>query len=351
MGLILPQAVQKAVSLDAGYDRFAGLPTLTGDLFLPVKAWSDRAVFVNPHMSLTGTTESFSVGAGFRHLLTSETMVGFHAFEDWARPRGSRDRFLKQAGVGLEFSALPGKFSDVTFSVNAYLPVNERRRIQAGETLVKEAATAGLDARLSLLLPPLIDALDLRVDAKVHSFRGKKTDVHGYQAGLTVTSRDGMFYGTVERGNDGRLGDNYRVWAGITLAFDWTALTRAEMPFSAPYTVSGTRYQRKVRDSLYEKTARKRDLPTDRSERRIALGTRAYDDSVVFSGGFPETPNAALSVQVSQSPWRECMEVVTDSEGFYSGRLPLAPGTYRLRLVHKPTGRASQVTTVVIPGQ
>jgi hypothetical protein len=45
------------------------------------------------------------------------------------------------------------------------------------------------------------------------------------------------------------------------------------------------------------------------------------------------------------------MEVVTDSTGRYSGKLTLPPGSYGIRLIHKPTGRVSSVKTVEIGPQ
>ena len=44
------------------------------------------------------------------------------------------------------------------------------------------------------------------------------------------------------------------------------------------------------------------------------------------------------------------MDVQTDDLGSYSGRLNLPPGMYRIRLVHKPTGLASNVKTIVVDG-
>jgi hypothetical protein len=346
--LVLPQAIRRNLIFDAGYDRLSGLPTMTADYFLPVKAWSDKSIFLCPQISLTGSKEAFSLGAGIRHLLTSETMLGFHAFHDWVRPRGGEEGFLKQAGVGAELSALLWRFSDLTFSVNAYLPANERRTIHADSRFVREALTTGADARVGLLLPPIVNALDIRLDARMHSFRGEQRVLTGYSTLLSVSSRDGLFSGTLEQSRDSVLGDEYTLSAAISLTFDWVALANGDMPFSAPYQMSDIRFNRRIRDSLYERVARRHDIPTDRTERRLALATRVSDDAVLFSGGFPELPNSRLSVQVSQSPWRDCLDVVTDSQGFYSGRLPLEPGTYKFRLVHKPTGKMSAVKTIVV---
>ncbi len=103
-----------------------------------------------------------------------------------------------------------------------------------------------------------------------------------------------------------------------------------------------------MRDALYEKVTRKHDLPAGKSEYRITLAAQVADNSVIFNGGFPHLPNAWVTVQTSQSPWEDFMDVMTDSTGSFSGRLQLPPGTYRIRAVHKPTGRASKTVTVVV---
>ena len=41
LDLTLPAPVRRGLSLDVGYDRWAGLPTATIDYFLPVKAWKE----------------------------------------------------------------------------------------------------------------------------------------------------------------------------------------------------------------------------------------------------------------------------------------------------------------------
>ncbi|MBI4964919.1 MAG: inverse autotransporter beta domain-containing protein [Desulfomonile tiedjei] len=349
--LVLPQTIRQGLRFDAGYDKWEGLPTMQADYFLPVKGWTDKSVFFSPRISLNGTKESYSIGAGFRNLITSEMLVGFHAFHDWTRGRRTRGEFLKETGVGLEFTALPGYNSDITLSVNAYFPTNEKLTFtNDGEKLIREKFSSGADARLKLLLPPVVNFLDMKVDAQVHSYRGERTDLTGYNAGLSVNTRDGMLRGSVERGRDAFRGEYYKVEGNVTLAFDWVDLLKGENPFSAPYKPSATRFSRKIRDSLYDRAVRKHDLPTDRTESRITLAANVVDDTVSFNGGFPELPNTRITVQTSQSPWQDTEEVVTDSSGRYSGSLTLPPGQYRMRLVHKPSGRASAIKTIVIAG-
>jgi hypothetical protein len=327
---------------------------MQADYFLPVKGWKDKSVFFSPRISLTGAKESFSLGAGFRHLITSETLVGFHAFHDWTRPRRIKGDYLKETGVGIEFSALPGRYSDLSLAVNAYFPVNARQTVtNQGNSLVRESFTTGYDARLGFLLPALVDSLDIRMDGQLHSHRGDRTDVRGYKAGLSVRTRDGMWSAGFETGADAGRGDNYKVEGSINLAFDWVELIKGNNPFSAPYKAPTMRFSRKMKDGLYDRVRRKHDLPTDRTESRITLVANVADDELVFRGGFPDLPNARVTLQTSQSPWQDHTEVITDSTGRYSGSLTLPPGTYRIRLIHKPTGRVSAVKTVEIgaPGE
>lgn len=42
------------------------------------------------------------------------------------------------------------------------------------------------------------------------------------------------------------------------------------------------------------------------------------------------------------------MEVYTDEKGSYYGMISLPPGTCKLRLIHKPTGRSTEAKTVMI---
>jgi hypothetical protein len=349
--LVLPEVVRKGLSVDAGYDRWEGLPTMRVDYFLPIKAWTDKSVFFSPRVCLTGQRESFSLGAGFRHLINSDTMVGFHAFHDWVRPRRSGGQFLKEAGVGLDFAALPGRYSDVSLTVNAYFPVNQRRReAHGGITMVRESLPTGVDAQLGFLLPALVDPLDIRVNGQVHSYRAENTNLTGYKAGVTLSSRNGMLTTVLERERDTLRGDNYNVQGTLTLAFDWSDLLKGKIPFSAPYATPETRYSRNMRDSLHERVVRNHDLPTDRVETPLRLAADVVDRTVSFSGAFPNLPLSRVTVQLSQSPWRDAVEVVTDSGGSYRGALRLKPGTYRMRLIHKPTGRTSNVRTVTIKG-
>jgi len=233
--------------------------------------------------------------------------------------------------------------------VNAYVPSNERVRLgQDGNLLIKEKFTSGFDARLKFLFPPVTDYLDFRVDARVHNYRGEQINVSGYSATLSVNTRDGLLTTSFEQGRDAYVGNYYRVDGNLNLVFDWTELLEGRNPFAAPYKASSFRFTRKMRDGLYDRVSRKHDLPTDRTERRVTLAANVYDDTVSFFGGFPDLPHSRVTVQTSQSPWQDAAQVVTDSSGSYFGKLRLPPGEYRLRLIHKPTGRMSGVRTIVV---
>ncbi len=349
---VLPQTFRKGLDFDASYNRAEGLPTMQFDYFLPIKAWNDKNVFVTPRCSLSVTKETFSIGLGVRQLLSHDVMIGFHAFHDWERPRRQAGSFLKQAGAGIEFTALPGKYSNLVFSLNGYLPVNEKLTLREdGAVLTREALTPGIDARLGFVLPPLVNWLDIRLDARAHSFRGIRIDDTGYRAGITVTSRDGMFRASYEREKDSRKGDQYRVEGSINLAFDWKDLLQNELPFSAPYKVPQYRYQKKINESLGERVVRRHDIPTDRTENRVTLAATVSDSTVFLTGGFPDLPNSKVTAQVAQSPWKDWADIVTNSSGFYSGSLDLPAGAYRVRLIHKPSGRASAEKTVIVKGK
>jgi hypothetical protein len=345
----LSDPVNKNVGFSAGYDRWKKVPTMKADYFLPIKAWPDKTVFFQPRINLDGSNESFSIDAGFRQILTSDMMIGFHAFHDWVKPRFAEGEVLKEAGLGLELSALPGGHSDLTFSANLYLPLNERFVLGENRDMtVKESLPGGADAKVGFLLPAMVDSLDISLDGQVNSYRGERTNVSGYKAGLTVKTRDGMFKASFEHGRDSRLGERYKVEGNISLTFDWTELFNGNNPFSAPYKASSTRCTRKLRDSLHDRVTRKYDLPTDKRETRYTLLTDVTNSTLFVSGGFADLPNSTLTIQTSQSPWQDFGDVTTNEKGAYSATLRLEPGIYQLRMVHKPSGRVSNVKTVVV---
>jgi hypothetical protein len=86
----------------------------------------------------------------------------------------------------------------------------------------------------------------------------------------------------------------------------------------------------------------------DKTESKTTLMAEVTDGAVYLSGGFPHLANEWVTLQTSQSPWEDSMDIMTDSSGAYAGRMDLPPGIYRVRLVHKPTGRISNVKTIVV---
>ena len=349
---VLPPSFRKGLDFGASYDSAAGLPTIQFDYFLPIRAWNDKSIFLTPRASLSGAKETFSMGFGFRQLYGHNLMIGFHTFHDWTRPRREGGRFLNEAGAGIELAALPGKYSDLAFSLNAYLPVNEKQAWSGdGEMLAREALCRGIDARLGFTLPELVNWLDIRLDARAHSYQGSATVDTGYSAAISVATRDGMFRASFERETDNRRGEQYRIEGTLNLAFDWNDLLQNDIPFSAPYRVPQNRYCRKIQDTLTDRVSRKHDMPTDRTENRVTLAARVSDRTVFLSGGFPDLPNSRVTIQVSHSPWQDWADLVTDSSGFYSGAVNLPPGSYHVRLIHKPTGRRSTERTVVVRGK
>lgn len=349
LDLTLPAPVRRGLSLDVGYDRWAGLPTATIDYFLPVKAWKEESLFFMPRVTVSGKSEGFSMGAGVRRLFGAHALVGAYAFHDWTRPRGSDVGFLKEAGVGAEVSLLPGRFADLSICANAYLPVNERMTFShASEILVRESLPRGWDARLNFVFPALIDLLDARLSAEAHAYRGEVTEIGGYKLAFSLGTRDGMFGAALEHAKEQRGKDAVRAMGTIKLAFDWVDLLEGKNPFSAPHQASSVRRSRDLREGLYGRVARRHDLPADRRVTSTSLTAMVQDDRVIFSGGFPTLPNATVTVQVASSPWRDAMEIVTDAHGAYAGELLLPAGRYKLRLVHKDTGHTSRVQEIMV---
>jgi hypothetical protein len=349
LDLIIPKSYRRALDFRSGYDRYVGLPTLTADYLLSTKSWNGSSLFLSPRASLASRSESFSIAGGTRRLVHDSALLGFYGFHDWVRPRGSDARFLQQTGFGMELHALPGRQTDLTLSANVYLPVNERLVISAaGDSLIREALSTGLDGRLDLLLPPIVDWMEARLTGKSHLFWGDRTEVSGYTFGLSVNTRDGMLRFTLEQGKERGKPDQFKAEGNLSMAFDWERLLKGKNPFSAPFKASPNRFTRDLRDSMQQRAVRKHDLPTDRSERRNILAAMVDDDAVIFSGGFPGLAGEPVTVQTAMSPWQDRIEVSTDSDGSYSGRLRLAPGTYSFRLIHKASGRVSEVKTIRI---
>jgi hypothetical protein len=349
MRLVLPEAILNTLSVQPGYDRYGGLPTLFADWFVPVQMRQGRSIFLNPRLNLTGQRETASMAVGFRRMVTPNFMVGMHAFHDWARPRASMDRPLQEVGLGLEIEALTGLHSDLSFSTNAYFPINERFKFeQNNSVIVHEILPRGADARVSFLLPAMHEMFDARVDAEIHSYRGDVTDSTGYNVGVTLNSRDGVMSASWNQSKELGKETQYKVNWNFTLRCDWSLLSKGQNPFSAPYQASPDRYDRVIQQSLVKRVTRNYDLPTDRSEQPVTLHTRVAGDIVSFCGAIPDLPNSKLVVQTSRSPWQDHMEINTDSKGYYLGRIKLPPGKYKLRLVHKPTGKASVESSITI---
>jgi len=349
LNMVLPITLRTGLDLGAGYDQWEGLATMRAEYFLPVKAWSDKSIFVSPRLNLTRSEETFSFSAGVRHLVTSDALVGFYAFHDWKRSRRLQEDFLKQAGMGFELSLLPGRHSDLSLRINAYLPVNQRRLISHNRNhFIEESLPTGADASLSLLLPAFTESLDFRLTAQGNSFRGASTNMLGYRYGVQASMRNGVILASAEKGYERFAGDYFRIDGTLNLTFDWMALLAGQNPFSAPYQTSSVRYDRKLSDALYQRIVRRHDLPMGRQEKPLALAAVVAGETVVFHGSFPQLPNSRVTIQISQSPWKDCGEIITDGKGIYHGRLVLAPGKYRIRLLHKASGTTSEDQAVLV---
>lgn len=349
MKLFLPEVSLKKFSFSGGYDRWEGLPTLKFDCYVPLLNWWDRSVFVAPRVSLDGTRESLSVTAGFRRFLGPRTVLGVHGFHDWVRSRRAGGHYLREAGAGIEFSALPGKHSDFSLSVNVYVPLNDRvSLIKGGGAVLRERLPLGYDAKMEFLFPSWVDWLDIRLNGKIHSFRGEKLDLGGYSACLSVNTRNGLLKGSIGKEMDVRRGPGFNVEGSVNLVFDWKELLEGRMPFSAPYRVPSYRFTRSLTHVLHQHPNRRYDLPQDRVEKHPTLLARVFNQEVILSGDFPQLPNARVTVQISQSPWQDALEIITDSSGAFVGKLDLPPGSYEIRLIHKTSGLVSEVRTVVI---
>ncbi|MEW6351940.1 MAG: inverse autotransporter beta domain-containing protein [Thermodesulfobacteriota bacterium] len=268
--MVLPERVQKGLLLKTGYDRFKGLPTLTAEYFVPVKETKTRSLFVSQRISLTSDKETLSLGTGFRRMFGASAVVGVHAFHDWVRGRRHDEPFLRDTSVGIEVSALPGAYSDLSFRANAYFPLNDRVTYSpARPAITRELMPVGFDAVVGFQLPALTTYVDSRVDFQVNSLRGDQLNMFGYKVGLAVTSRDGLLALGIEHSKDNRLGESYGVEARVNLAFDWSALLKGKSPFSAPYHASDTRLIRDLKPELKSRVARNHDLPVDRTTREL----------------------------------------------------------------------------------
>ena len=145
--MALPAPLRNNFDFSGGFDKWTNLPIVKTECFLPVKAWPDKSIFFTPRINLTGRNESYSLGAGVRQLITSEMMIGFHTFYDWNRPRRSGGEYLREAGVGVEFSALPGHFSDLTLFVNAYSPLTPAMKFEIMGFSMERRAFLGVEMR------------------------------------------------------------------------------------------------------------------------------------------------------------------------------------------------------------
>jgi hypothetical protein len=349
LSLLLPTSVRQAINIDANYDRWHSTPILDVDCFLSLQSWKDKCLFLAPRVSLTSDREAISLGGGIRHLINDRMMIGFHAFHDWVRGRNVKTKFLKDVAVGLEISALPGRYSDLIFSFNAHFPVNSNfSQDTTGDYIITETLVQSAEAKLGFLLPAMVNWIDARIDGLAEALSGDQTSSLGYKFGLTVNTRDGLLTGRLEHGWDLYGKEHFNVSANLALTFDWPALLDLRNPFSAPYGVPDSRYNRDLSQSMTSRVRARLDLPVDQTVTRIALATSVYGNAVWFAAGFPDLPNTRLTIQTAQSPWIDRSEAITDSRGSCKGMLKLKPGTYKIRLIHKPSGRVSDVQTIVI---
>lgn len=349
MKKVLPEVMHRNLEFNAGFDAWKNTGTFRADLFLPVNKQVDRTMFLLPRVNINGFHENVSVSAGYRKVLSPEIMVGFYGFHDWARARFSDRDFLREIGAGIEFSALPGRHSDLTFSANVYMPVSENSVLGSDRDMViKESLPGGVDAKIKFLFPSFVDFLDIQFDGSAHTYKGNIKNHNGFKTALSLKTRDGMLGAKFEHGTDSRKGEHYKIEGNISLKFDWAELLNGNNPFSAPYKTSSMRYVRKLGDRLQDRTSRKYDFPADRIETKYTLMADVSSDELFVSGGFPDLRNAVLTIQTSQSPWQDFGEVATDEQGNYSASLRLPPGIYQIRMVHKPTGRISNLKTIVV---
>jgi hypothetical protein len=295
LNMVLPERIRKRLLLNTGYDRWRGLPVITAEYFVPVRQNKDGSLFALQRMSLTAEKEIFSVGTGVRRMFGTSAMVGVHAFHDWVRWRGQEDPFLRNAGVGLELSALPGAFSDLAINANAYFPVKDRITYSPERPiLTREFMPVGFDAVIGLKLPAFSKHVDSRLDFQFNSLRGERINVAGYKVGLSVNSRDGLWRVEAEHEGNNRTGAAYRIEARVTVSFDWTALLSGKSPISPPYQASHARFNRDLQPELNNGVARNHDLPVDKTS--IELPQPQDVDAEVLPAKATDAQNTASAL-------------------------------------------------------
>jgi hypothetical protein len=345
----LPSRYRQKLNLEAGFDRWAGVPTFSADyLFIP-GSWGSTRLHVTPKVSFDSGQESYALDAGIRRLVSSRFLVGVHVFHDWVRPRGSRAPLLGLGGAGFEISALPGRFSDLTISANAYIPTRTRHMTTSDRTfLLEESLPKGADIQVGVVLPSLTEYLDVTLEGQGFVFEGGLAPSSGYRVGLALGSRDGMLGLSVSQGQNRGQKSSVEVQASLNLTADWNALARGDNPFSPPRAIPRSRYERDLALQLEKRPERRHKMPITRSRKRMALVTDTHGEVVSFSGGFPQLSHAELTAQTSQSPWQNRGTIFTDEHGCYSGTLRLPPGEYLFRVIHKASGKASRARRITV---
>jgi hypothetical protein len=349
LSLILPAAVNKRITVDTWYDRWEGRPTITTDMFMQFWRRERQSFFVCPSAALRGNTERLSLEAGYRRLLGSKAMFGLVAFHDRQRIRGSDGTFIAQTGAGLELSVLPGHYSDILIKGNVYIPSDERTRLtEAGRVLVKERLAGGVDVKTDVRLPALINGLDISFRGEYRRFGADASSRYAYDLGLAASSQDGLASVGFDWSRNKSGSRVAKVHANISVAFSFDDLF-SDGDWRRPAGNAGALpWERDLKQELDKRVDRRRDHSVTRSKRRISLAARVIGNGVRFGGEFPGLNNGTLTVQTAQSPWKDVTNIRTNGKGYYSGTIMLPEGLYKLRLIHKPTGRATPARRVEI---
>lgn len=155
---------------------------LSVDSMLPIYEEDDGLVFIKLDASKgKGRYKSYSIGSGYRHMLSDEQIIGVYGFINYQQSEHGNG--FHQFNLGAEYRTF-----DWDFGTNIYLPVgNSKKKVAShlvtsasGRTHVEhqyERMMQGIDAEVGYRLPFFTENEDqqLRLYTGVYHFKGDQT--------------------------------------------------------------------------------------------------------------------------------------------------------------------------------
>ena len=215
----------------------------SADYVLPFSLSCDSVIFAEAHgewenfwktptvsfTTVAGTTVTasgtsnrvdLSFGGGYRTMLGNSTLLGVNGFYDASRLFNT---WYSSGGVGLEYAALVGGDAAIDFNVNWY------GNLFALDGLINAFRNKGgcYDVEAGYSQSLFNQAVDLRLKATGYEY-AIGSAVYGWETGVDLTTRDGVFSLKYEYGHDRINGDYNTVGGFVNIGFQLEDVSKVE---------------------------------------------------------------------------------------------------------------------------